>query len=206
MAISVNCEECGQEYSVPDDKGGRKFRCKTCGEVISVPDSGVSASSADAGFAPDDDDYGDDDYRPRRRRRSSNRERRRYRRSSPEDRVKPVAICLIIVSILSLLLNLLRSLVVLIAMAGGMGNNRPPGDELVIAGMIAGAFIFCGIGACQVYGSFQMLNLRSLGLVRATVIVSLIPFCSQLGCVGIPFAIWALIVLGDSEVQEAFES
>ena len=36
MPISVSCN-CGQTYSVDDDKAGRRFTCKHCGGIVAVP-------------------------------------------------------------------------------------------------------------------------------------------------------------------------
>ncbi|MCA8991875.1 MAG: RDD family protein [Planctomycetaceae bacterium] len=80
MPINVVCPGCEQQYNVPDDKAGRKFRCKQCQEIVSIPDAGSSSSGyADPAPSPSrrsrsdraqEDDFGDD-YPPPRSRRSS---------------------------------------------------------------------------------------------------------------------------------------
>ncbi|MCA9056012.1 MAG: hypothetical protein KDA75_19400 [Planctomycetaceae bacterium] len=37
MALTVDCPECQQTYSLKENHAGRRFRCKGCGHVITVP-------------------------------------------------------------------------------------------------------------------------------------------------------------------------
>lgn len=46
MPISVTCDECFRDYSVPDRFAGRKVKCKGCGATMSVPD-GVEVADED---------------------------------------------------------------------------------------------------------------------------------------------------------------
>jgi hypothetical protein len=38
MTIATECQECGKQHRVPDDKAGRKFRCRACEAVVHIPD------------------------------------------------------------------------------------------------------------------------------------------------------------------------
>jgi hypothetical protein len=53
-------------------------------------------------------------------------------------------------------------------------------------------------------GAFQMLKGRNYGLAMAAAIISVIPCCSPCCILGIPFGIWALIVLNDQQVKTSF--
>ena len=53
-------------------------------------------------------------------------------------------------------------------------------------------------------GAFQMLKGRNFGLAMAAAIISVIPCCSSCCIIGIPFGIWALIVLNDPQVKASF--
>jgi predicted Zn finger-like uncharacterized protein len=44
MGIRVTCEECGAEFSVPDEARGKKVRCRKCGEGVRVGGGSVSQS------------------------------------------------------------------------------------------------------------------------------------------------------------------
>src|SRR5437870_1567813 len=37
MSIRFSCPECGKEFTVPDDLGGKKIRCKACDTMMLVP-------------------------------------------------------------------------------------------------------------------------------------------------------------------------
>ncbi|MGC1274647.1 MAG: prolyl oligopeptidase family serine peptidase [Planctomycetaceae bacterium] len=50
MPISVTCDECFRDYSVPERFAGRKVKCKGCGATMTVPD-GVEVAEDDNEFA-----------------------------------------------------------------------------------------------------------------------------------------------------------
>lgn len=54
------------------------------------------------------------------------------------------------------------------------------------------------------FGATQMLKLRRYGVAMATAILAVIPCFSACYVVGIPFGIWAIIVLVRPEVKMAF--
>lgn len=53
-------------------------------------------------------------------------------------------------------------------------------------------------------GSLKMLKVRSYSFAKAASIISLIPCIGPCYVAGIPFGIWALVVLGKPEVKAAF--
>ena len=53
-------------------------------------------------------------------------------------------------------------------------------------------------------GAVSMMNSKRYGLAKTAAIIAVIPFVSCCLLVGIPFGIWALIVLGKPEVKAAF--
>jgi hypothetical protein len=50
----------------------------------------------------------------------------------------------------------------------------------------------------------KMLQRRAYGLVMTGVILGMIPCLSGCCCIGLPFGIWALIVLSNPEVRNSF--
>ena len=50
----------------------------------------------------------------------------------------------------------------------------------------------------------RMLQRRSYSLVMTGVILAIIPCFSACCCLGLPFGIWALVVLSNAEVKAAF--
>jgi len=67
----------------------------------------------------------------------------------------------------------------------------------VTFGLIISGLIF--------YGGMKMRKLESWGIALAASILALVPCISPCCCIGIPIGIWALIVLMDDHVKEAFE-
>jgi hypothetical protein len=50
----------------------------------------------------------------------------------------------------------------------------------------------------------KMLQRRSYGLVMTGVIIGMVPCLSACCCTGLPFGIWALVVLSNEEVRKSF--
>lgn len=55
-----------------------------------------------------------------------------------------------------------------------------------------------------VYGAIQMMKLRNYGLSMAAAIISIIPCIGPCCCGCAPVGIWALVVLSQAEVKQAF--
>lgn len=130
------------------------------------------------------------------------------------DAVKLPAIFLIVVAGFSILYA-----IVAIATSGGSGNeeemarllSNPDTPEwarsmvqhrssynlvLPIAWLVIDGLI--------VFGAVQMMRLRNFGLSMAASVLAVIPCISPCCCLGIPFGIWALVVLNKPEVKASF--
>jgi hypothetical protein len=73
-------------------------------------------------------------------------------------------------------------------------------------GSVAFGVVAVLVSAFVIFGGIQMKNAKMYGVSMAAAIVSVIPCCSPCLCLGIPFGIWALIVLMDADVKSAFTS
>jgi hypothetical protein len=60
------------------------------------------------------------------------------------------------------------------------------------------------ISAIVLFGALKMMRLQSFGWAMAAAILAVIPCLSPCCCLGIPFGIWALVVLSKPEVKAAF--
>jgi predicted PurR-regulated permease PerM len=60
------------------------------------------------------------------------------------------------------------------------------------------------VGATILFGALKMMHLQSYGWAMAAAILAVIPCLSPCCCLGIPFGIWALVVLSKPEVKAAF--
>ncbi len=87
-------------------------------------------------------------------------------------------------------------------MPGNPALQQGPGTAYHV-GVIA-ASIFCAcLGGTVVMGAYKMKTLESIGYARAAAIAAMLP-CSVCCLLGLPFGIWALVVLNNPDVQDAF--
>ena len=78
----------------------------------------------------------------------------------------------------------------------GMGEMF--GQGLFLVGVICCSLL-------EAFGAVCMLRMRRYGFAMASAILALIPVCSPCFFLGIPFGIWALVVLSQAEVRQRFE-
>lgn len=128
------------------------------------------------------------------------------------DKVKAPAISLVVVAGIGITLQLVS--IVLNIIGGGDGNygmmNQYGSTSEMTQFMASGisgiiwsvfAIIYQGFIA---WGGMQMMKLQGYGLSMAAAIMAMIPCLSPCCVLGIPFGIWALVVLMDENVKMAF--
>ena len=134
-----------------------------------------------------------------------------YYQQPPTDqggKLKPPAICLIVVGGLSILFFLLSCVGnVMTLMNGGSRTNaftdQPQTEgEIVMAIIVTIAILAANLAV--ILGAVQMLKQRGYGLALTAAIISVIPCVSPCCVLGIPFGIWALVVLMNDDVKAAF--
>lgn len=130
-------------------------------------------------------------------------------------KVKGPAIALIVVSTLNILSLLIGLVIQLIggSMPMQIPPNAPPEAERIIE-MIGGGlgvviFLFgIAVSAFIIFASVKMMNLTSWGLALAGSIIAItcvMPWpCFCCLPLGVPFGIWAIVVLLKAEVKAAF--
>jgi hypothetical protein len=64
---------------------------------------------------------------------------------------------------------------------------------------------FC-VSCLVIFGAIRMKRRESYGIALTTAILSVIPCPSSCCGLGVPFGIWAIIVLCNSNVKAAFKS
>ena len=124
------------------------------------------------------------------------------------EKVTGPAIGLIVVGVLAIGLGLLGLLTSFLDLAflpsyDDYGGMLPAAVGTAI-GLVANV-LGMGIGAFQIWAALQMKELRNW---TASLIASILAILPCFGCclVGIPVGIWALVVLVNAEVKEAFTS
>ena len=71
---------------------------------------------------------------------------------------------------------------------------------------IVAAIIGSVIGIVVILGATKMKNLQAYGLALASSILAMIPCISPCCLLGLPIGIWAVVVLSNPEVKQAFRS
>lgn len=213
MAISVSCPSCARQYSVKDEAAGKKFKCKDCGAVVQVPDGG--GAGGDAPFSDDFGDpynpYADDEMagagapppmatrRPKKKSGGS--------KSAAAERTKLPAIFLLIIVCLSFL-NHAAGIVMHFMGVEMFPMQQAPQNEAAelgrVIGGVVGGVVGLGADALVFLGALSLLRVSSYGLAMTGSILAVIPCLSPCCVLGIPFGIWALVVLNDESVKAGF--
>ena len=112
----------------------------------------------------------------------------------------------------------LLSLAGVIATLSGSSKNTelPPGLPPEAAGFLKGYLAMMEtfnlplnllalvMSVLTLMAGIRMLQRRSYGLVMTGVIIGMLPCLSACCCTGLPFGIWALVVLSNEEVRKSF--
>ncbi|MBI5387574.1 MAG: DUF4339 domain-containing protein [Verrucomicrobia bacterium] len=128
----------------------------------------------------------------------------------PQSQIKTPAVCLLITGILGCLLA--AAGIVMNALGATMGSmgHRGGGEAERVLNMVFGglgvvqSIIHVGVAGVIIFGALKMQNLVNYRLAMATSILALAPCISPCCLLGMPFGIWALVVLNKPEVKAAF--
>ena len=131
-----------------------------------------------------------------------------------DEKIKVPAIGIITTGALGALLSLTG---VITTLSGSNKNTElPPGFPPEAAGLLKSYLLAMEpfnlplnllaliLSVLTLMAGIKMLHRRSYGLVMAGVIVGMIPCLSGCCCTGLPFGIWALVVLSNAEVRKSF--
>jgi hypothetical protein len=216
---------------VPASLIGKKVRCPRCESTYTAkaPDDAVDEvevldeepAPRRRRPAPPPGDVEDDD-RPRRARLRREAEYddyeeeyddrpRRLSRSEVRQRVQTPAIGLLVTGWLGLVLSVVGLIIFVIGLVMALGevadmrkagNIRAEIKWAYVFGRFAGPAVAIAWSAAVINGASKMKNLESIGTARTAAILGMFPctFCIT----GLPFGIWALVVLSDSQVQRGF--
>ena len=124
--------------------------------------------------------------------------------------VQRPAIALIIVALVAIILGTLGLVLDVFLLASGAvanleATNAGPTSEYtpIAVRSIWGAVLVIA-SSFVLYGAIKMKNLESHSTARAAAIVAMIPLLGPCFVLGIPFGIWAWVVLGKPDVKNAF--
>ena len=126
-----------------------------------------------------------------------------------EKKVKMPAIFLIITAGIGMLFGVISILMSLLGM-GTMDTYQTPELEKFAPFMTGGFSILLNcigllIGVFIIFASMKMMKMQSWGLAMTAAIIAMVPCISPCCILGIPFGIWAIVALSNSDVKAAFK-
>lgn len=227
MPIEFRCVGCQKLLRTPDQAAGQQARCPECGAVMLVP-GGLAPADASAGgpFAqtvgypagPEQERAapppGEGAARPyghpaTHRGPAMDRAATAEVQAYAATRLAGPATALIVTGAVGVAMSLMA--VGLNVVRGGFvprGMRAPMEDMLaeLFAGWVGAGIgmLHVVLGVLVILGAMKMRRVESYGFAMASAILALIPCTSPCCLLGIPFGIWALVVLSDPHVRMAF--
>ncbi len=131
---------------------------------------------------------------------------------TPKNLVNTPALCLIVISSIAIGLGVLGLVVDGVLLSTGLdqqldeiqNGSLPKRTQILIRS--AWGIVLIAASGFVLYGSIAMRRLQNYRLSRMAAMVAAIPCVGPCCLLGIPFGIWAFVVLGKPEVQQAFEN
>jgi hypothetical protein len=209
--IDFSCPQCNQWLQAPVTSGGTRMRCPECNALVDVPETGIAQEPQRP--RPKTDTRPDDEYASGRDRDDDDDDRfddvRHLRRPpTASGSLIGAAVCMLLTALLGLAVN---SLGCIIALAGNaqIDQNAPPlVQELQknTHGPVAasGQGLLALLSLITVLGSIQMLRRKTWGLGITACILSIINVGNCCCVLGLPFGIWGLVALANSETKDSF--
>ncbi len=205
MAICVVCQACGRDYRVKDEAAGRTFQCKDCGTLVLVP-TATDADEADATF---EDPFPDETpqasvFRPR-----ADSKRAARQEAAKEQVALPAMLLMAFAGLWIAVLVVMMGFNIVLLVTGKAAELGRPGEPFPHATMVVIRMIWNALmivtSSFVLYGGWQMHKLRSRTMAQVAAVLSVIPCIAPCYCGGLPFGIWALVVLGKPEVRDGFD-
>ena len=218
MPIEFRCSHCGKLLRTGDDTAGRQAQCPACRTVSTVPGP---ESPPEAAAAPPESSspfattapWGEPLASPFAPRGPADAENpyqapaeyapaEAYPGAFAADRVSAPAIGLIVTGSLGLVVQILGAAVNLMVFTV---QGVPQNEAFFVGGLQIGlAMIGIASSILVIFAGVKMKNLENYGLAMAGAIVAMIPYCGPCCLLGLPFGIWAIVVLVSPEVKAAF--
>jgi hypothetical protein len=217
MPIEFHCSRCQRLLRTGDDTAGRMAQCPECGAQTQVPAQDMSAAPS---LMPPSGGGGSFDSTTPQPAVSSG-----YQIPYPAtpahapgpgpqgnpyyalQRVSAPATCLIVTAVLGLALGVLRILgsILQVGVIAAAHHNDLPALFVGPVGVVFGTIEII-MGVIVMVGAMKMKGLENYGFAMAASIIALIPCVSPCCLLGLPFGIWALVVLSDPIVKSSFKS
>jgi phage FluMu protein Com len=212
MSIEFRCNNCGKLLLTPADSAGRTAQCPECGALTQVPVSnGGNTSSTSPAAKLNADDSATDKSPPvaldnqnnhASDRQSAYLQNQRY----AMQRISAPAISLMVTAILGILSCFLQLSTILLHLQPLFDPWKPRQLDFALTGPISIVQSVIAILVCVFifYGAAKMKNLENYGLALTVSIISMIPCFNPCCCLGLPFGIWAIVILSNPAVKNSF--
>lgn len=135
-------------------------------------------------------------------------------RARAQSLVTGPAIALLVTAILGILVSLLRLCLNLLGLGMAGLSNLPNADQnpevehmiMMMSGAVGIAIFVLAmvLWGVVLWGSLKMKKLENYGLCIAASIIAMVPCLCPCCLLGLPFGIWALVVLSRADVKEQF--
>lgn len=216
MPTIIRCPSCTRSLTLPDDLVGQLVKCPSCEEQFTAQEETGTTPSLPPPMPMRDEPR--EEPPPRRDRRQSwgDDEDEYYRRprygsrAEASSEVSGPATALQVASGLGLAGAVLSLFAIICAGAGNLGQPGPRGgmrnDPGEMIGLVVNLIMIVISIVCSSIswtGATKMKNLESYGWATAGSIIAMLPVH---GCclLGLPFGIWALVVINKPHVRNAF--
>jgi phage FluMu protein Com len=200
MPIEFRCKQCARLLRVPDEAAGRQAKCPECGAVSPIP----APSAGVPQWAPPSDS--ENPYQaPTQYGQAPGYPYAWGDAAAAAARVAGPAIALIIIGALEIAVEVWAVFVTLTEFRAGRAARLGPWADLVTPeAVVIGGAIGVILGIVVIWGGVKMRNLEGYPLAMAAAIIAMIPCFWPCCMLGLPFGIWALVVLSDPMVRAAF--
>ena len=218
MPIEFRCNQCGRLLRTGDETVGRQAQCPECGALSQVPGPGqvFESSSPLAPLQAEDPGSSGNAFGSNPEWGGTRGAESPYPSHGPQayyvppaQRISAPATALIITGILGISLQMIGILLCMAQMGVGVGVARGPDKFPLLLGSgmnLVFGVIGLAVSVVVIVGATKMKNLEHYTLAVTSAILAVIPCTSPCCLLGIPFGIWALVVLNDSSVKAAFRS
>jgi phage FluMu protein Com len=216
MTIEFRCRQCDRLLRTDDDTVGRMAQCPACAALTQVPEPDKTESNTSSWQSDAGGPSGSASPEPA----SSAGNQSPYQTTAGSGpgysgntlyalkRISAPATCLLVTAMLGLLLHVVG----IFGHAMHFGHVMPPDfhKQLIPAiFMTPIATVFGVIGLIMsillLIGAIKMKALENYGLAMTASIIAMIPCTSPCCFLGLPFGIWALVVLSDPVVKASFK-
>jgi hypothetical protein len=217
MSIEFHCSQCSRLLRTADDAVGRMAQCPECGaqtrvpapEASNLPPSAIPSGGGDISESLSPQPAESVVYPAAYQAGLGGGPRAGYPvdYANALNRVSTPAVCLIVTAVLGLIAQTMGLIANVVQI--GAGAHFGPRQELPIQVMgpiaIGSGVIGIVIGVLILVGAMKMKSLENYTLAMTGAILAMIPCISPCCLLGLPFGIWAIVVLSDPAVKSAFK-